>query len=145
MDHVKELRKKGTRSNAFEASRDVCAVLQTMGEVHSVHCGAMLFCKGDPPKGVFLVLKGRVALSAGDDPCRITRIAGKDSLLGLPSTVGNRRYSLSAEAVTETQVCHISPAQFRRSLAADPVLGFAVVRILSEEVSALRRLAVYKL
>ena len=116
-----------------------------MGEIETVPRGTMLFRKGDPLKGVFVVLQGRVALSAGDDPVRITRIAGKGSLLGLPATVRNRRYSLTAEAVTDTEVCLVPPERFREALATNPLLGLAVVAILSEEVAGLRRFVVHKL
>jgi CRP-like cAMP-binding protein len=123
----------------FEAPAKICALLQSAGKRMSVPQRTILFRKGDLPKGVFLVLRGKVALSAGDDRSRLTRIGSKGSLLGLPSTVGNRRYTLTAETLTDAEVCLIQPEQFREMLASNPVLGMAIVNILSNEVSALRR------
>ena len=143
MRPAKAVRTLPKTSKAFEAPVEVCDLLRELGTPESACRGTTLFRKGDPPAGVFLITSGRVALSAGDDPCRITRIAGVRSLLGLPSTVGDRAYTLTAEAVTDVELCHIAPDAFRNALASNPVIGMAIVRILSDEVSALRRFAVY--
>jgi len=89
-------------------------------------------------------LEGRVALSAGEDPTRIVRIAEKGSLLGLPATVSGKRYSLTAEVVAESRLALLTPARFRELLRDNPMLGPTVVQMLAEEVSAVRKLAVYK-
>ena len=126
---------------AFEAPQEVCTLLQTMGTPLSVAAKTVLFRKGEPPKGVFLVLKGKVAVSAGDRRSGLTRIAQKRSLLGLPSTVNNRRYSLTAQTLSDVELCLVEPEAFRTLLRSNPVVGLAIVKILSEEVWALRRLA----
>jgi CRP-like cAMP-binding protein len=133
----------GTAANqlVFEAPSEICALLQSVGKRRSVPQRTILFRKGDLPKGVLLVLGGKVALSAGDDCSQLTRIGGKGSLLGLPSTVGNRRYSLTAESLTDVEVCIVPAKRFQQMLASNPVLGMAIVNILSNEVSALRRFA----
>lgn len=140
MARVKTVHTKTSR--AFAAPPEICAMLQSLGEVQTVPRLTTLFCKGDAPRGVFVVVKGRVALSAGDDTRQITRIAAEHSLLGLPSTVGNRHYSLTARTVTDTQVCVVPAAEFRKSMASNPALGLAIVNILSNEVSALRRIQI---
>ena len=93
---------------------------------------------------MFLVLEGRVALSSGEDPVRITRIAERGSLLGLPATIRNKPYSLTAEAVTDLQLCHIVASRFCQQLAMNASLGLAVLTMLAEEISILRKLAVYE-
>ena len=123
---------------AFEAPRNICSILRQSGTREKFAAKSTLFRSGDAPRGVFLVLRGSVALSAGDDHSSFSRIASKGSLLGLPSTVGDRAYSLTAEALTEVTVCHIQPEEFRGMLSSNPLLGMAVVNILSDEVSALR-------
>jgi CRP-like cAMP-binding protein len=122
----------------FEAPKEICSILRQAGTPEKFGAKRVLFRSGDEPNGVFLVLSGSVVLSAGDGSSAFTRIAGKGSLLGLPSTVSDRAYSLTAEALTEVRVCHIQPEAFRRMLSSNPLLGMAVVNILSEEVSALR-------
>lgn len=128
----------------FMASPELCEALKSIGTILSVSSGEILFRKGDATKGVFLVLSGRVALSAGDDPVRITRIAEKGSILGLPATVRNKPYSLTAETVTECQLCRVTPEPFRELLSQNPAFGMSVIAMLAEEVSVLRKLAVYK-
>jgi len=65
-------------------------------------------------------------------------------LLGLPATIRQRPYSLTAEAVTDCEVCGISSERLRKALLEYPAIGLAIVEILAEEVSVLRTLAVYK-
>lgn len=125
-------------ATAFQAPSEVCSILRPAGTVKAVPTKTNLFQAGDPPQGVFLVLHGSVLVSAGDRHSRFSRIAHEGSLLGLPSTVSDRPYSLTAETLTEVEVCCIEPEKFRGMLASNPRLGIAVVNILSDEVSALR-------
>ncbi len=56
-----------TRSKrAFVAPQEVCTELVRLGSPHEVKAGEIIFCKGQPGNGVFLINSGRVALSAGD-------------------------------------------------------------------------------
>lgn len=129
----------------FEASPVLCAELERIGTRQAFTAGSILFRQGEQSRGVFLVISGRVALSSGEDPTRITRIADTHSILGLPATVRNKPYSLTAEAVADGIVCHVLPARFRELLAGKPSVGAEVVTILAEELIALRRLAVYRM
>jgi CRP-like cAMP-binding protein len=128
----------------FAASPELCFELQRIGERECIPAGSMLFREGDKNRGVFLVLRGRFALSSGEDPTRITRIAEKGSLLGLPATVRRKPYSLTAEATANAEVCVISAKRFREMLSTNTLLGMTVVSMLAEEVSTLRRLVVHK-
>ena len=144
MTEVRTAPRKIASSRAFEASPEICAMLQTVGKALTLPRRTTLFRQGDVPKGVFVILTGKVALSAGDHACRVTRIAAEHSLLGLPSTVGNRRYTLTAQTLTDVEVYVVPPEVFRKSLASNPTLGMAIVKILSDEVSALRKLSAHK-
>lgn len=128
----------------FAVSPQLCLQLERVGDRESMPAGSLLFRKGNKNRGVFLVLSGRFALSSGEDPTRITRIAEKGSLLGLPATVRNRSYSLTAEATTNAEVCVIPAELFRKMLSTNTLLGMTVVSMLAEEVSILRRLAVHQ-
>lgn len=140
--------KKNSKERAirtFAASPLLCFELQRLGRREQVSTGSLLFHKGDKNRGVFLVLSGRFALSSGEDPIRITRIAEKGSLLGLPATVRNKAYSLTAEATADAEVCVISAKAFRKMMSTNTLLGLTVVSMLAEEVSILRRLAVHEI
>lgn len=128
----------------FAASRELCTKLQGLGTRQSVAAGTILFREGDFTRGLFLVLSGRVALSAGDDPNRVTRIAEPGSVLGLPATVRNKTYSLTAEVVADAELCQVSPQQFNELLKSDAGIGCEIVTMLAEEISMLRSLAVYR-
>ena len=132
------------KSKPFECPEHVRNELIKIGRTRSVLAGTVLFRKGQDSEGVFLVLEGRVALSSGEDPVRITRIAEKGSLLGLPATVRDKPYSLTSEAVTDLRVCHVLPGAFREQLATNATLGLTVVNMLADEISILRKLAVYE-
>ncbi|MGE5110090.1 MAG: Crp/Fnr family transcriptional regulator [Acidobacteriaceae bacterium] len=129
----------------FAASPELSFELQRIGDRKRVPAGSLLFRKGNRNRGVFLVLSGRFALSSGEDPTRVTRIAEKGSLLGLPATVRDRAYSLTAEATTNAEVCVIPAKVFREMLSTSTSLGMTVVSMLAEEVSILRRLAVHQI
>ena len=129
---------------AFQAPPAVCEELQRIGKHQAVESGTILFERGEQNRGLFVVTSGRFALSSGDDPVRVTRIAEKGSLLGLPATVRDAPYSLTAEAVTDSDVYVISPAEFRDLLTNNPRVGMAVVSILAEEVFEMRRIFVFR-
>ncbi len=144
MGRVFEPPRKDRSPKPFEVTAQVSKELVEMGAIETASAGTILFRQGQHTKGVFLILSGRVALSSGDDPVRITRVAEKGSLLGMPASIRNIPYSLTAEAVTGVQYCHLSVAKFRKLLATNTALGLSVVNILADEISALRKLAVYK-
>ena len=131
-------------TRAFQAPPEVCEALQRIGKHLAIAPGTILFERGEQNRGLFVVAKGRFALSAGDDPVHVTRIAEKGSLLGLPATVRDAPYSLTAEAVTDCEIYVISPADFRALLTSNPTVGMAVLSILADEVFEMRRIFVFQ-
>jgi CRP-like cAMP-binding protein len=129
---------------AFQAPPEICEKLQRIGKHTTVAPGTILFKRGEQNRGLFVVASGRFALASGDDPVSVTRIAEKGSLLGLPATVRDAPYSLTAEAVTDCDVYVVSPAEFRALLTNNPTVGMAVVSILAEEVFEMRRVFVFQ-
>jgi hypothetical protein len=105
---------------AFQAPPAVCEELQRIGKHQTVESGTTLFERGEQNRGLFVVTSGRFALSSGDDPVRVTRIAEKGSLLGLPATVRDAPYSLTAEAVTDSAVESLA-VQSRSTIAGAPL------------------------
>ncbi len=127
----------------FLGSAELQSVLAAVGRRIEVAVGTVLFERGTPTQGLFLVLKGKFAVWSGEDHARITRVAGAGSLLGLPATVRRKEYSLSAEAVTDAEVCVVSPESLSEIMASNFRIGMEVITMLADEVSALRKLAVY--
>jgi CRP-like cAMP-binding protein len=129
---------------AFHASPEICTELQRIGTHRTVPSGAILFQRGEQNRGLFVVTSGRFALSSGDEPADITRIAETDCILGLPATVRDAPYSLTAQAVTEAEISVISPGKFRELLKNNPTVGMAILAILADEVFEMRRIFVFQ-
>ena len=125
---------------AFQAPAEICAELQRLGKPKAVESGTILFERGEENRGLFVITIGRFALFSGDDPVGVTRIAEKGCLLGLPATVRDAPYSLTAQAVTDAEVCVLSPTDLRALLATNPKVGMAVLSILADEVFEMRRI-----
>ena len=122
----------------FQAPRELRKAVNEIGSPRVVPGDAVLFQQGTPPKGVFLVSSGKVALSLNKRKAKNYWVADAGSLLGLPATVRNTPYSLTAKAIEETKVVFVSRAKLRRLLLSNPKLCFEAVRILGAEVRSIR-------
>jgi CRP-like cAMP-binding protein len=100
-----------------------------------------LFKQGDPPVGVYVVRKGKVALTmqspGGEVVMQIQATPG--SLLGLPGLIGNEPYSLSAVAMSGAEVGFVVRDDFSALIQADPQLSFKVLQVLAAEVRTARQ------
>ncbi len=111
-----------------------------MATVLTIPAGEVLFRRGDSVKGVYLVENGQVQLSVGGGGA--TWFAEAGSMLGLPATVRDTDYSLTAVAVEDTVVAFADKTVVRKLLAEDVLLCFHVVKILSGELQWLRETVV---
>lgn len=124
--------------HAFKVSDDLRTKLTRLGRARVAEVGEVIFRKGESSMGVFLIVTGRVALSTDDAPVRITRIGEAGSVIGVPATINNRPYSLTAEAATKAHLVHVDVSAFKEVLRTDSDLCYSVVSMLSEEIRALR-------
>jgi CRP-like cAMP-binding protein len=102
--------------------------------------GEILFRQGDAPGYAFYVKTGEIALTmhmSGDALWSVR--ARKDSLVGLPGVVANEPYSMSANAVRDSQICKISRDDFHQMLQQNPRLCCRVLQILAGEVHGARK------
>src|SRR5712692_8425012 len=67
--------------------------------------GAVLFVEGQPPRGVFMLCKGRVKLSitSSEGKTIILRLAQPGELLGLNAAVSGNPYQATAEMLEPCQ------------------------------------------
>lgn len=106
----------------------------------SVPADGILFREGAAPNGVFFVRSGSVTLTMRLASRKILRArAEAGSLLGLPSTVSGKPYSMSAKACSEAEVEHLSRDSYRELMQSRPDLSINVVKILANEVRAVRQ------
>lgn len=80
--------------------------------------GAVLFVEGQPPRGVFMLCKGRVKLSitSSEGKTIILRLAQPGELLGLNAAVSGNPYQATAEMLEPSQVNFVKREDFLRLL-----------------------------
>ena len=124
----------GPGSNILNAPPSLKSSLEALGQAEQIPAGGVLFSTGDENLGVFLVRKGKVCLRVEGLP-RLDRVFPAGSLLGLPATFTGSEYSLTAIAVTNSEVMRITRDKFLRLMREQPVLCQQATDMLSREVS----------
>ena len=96
--------------------------------------GEILFAEGQAARGVFVISKGRVKLSASspDGKALITRMADLGEVVGLPGTISGKRYEVTAQAFEPVEVSFIRRKPFRDFVRAHGEVGLRVAEILSD-------------
>jgi CRP/FNR family transcriptional regulator len=96
--------------------------------------GATLFVEGQPPRGVFIVCRGRVKLStsSADGKTLILRISEPGEVLGLPAAVTGKPYELSADVIEPTQANFIAREAFLQFLREHGEAALRVAQQLGE-------------
>jgi CRP/FNR family transcriptional regulator len=100
--------------------------------------GATLFVEGQPARGVFILCAGHVKLStsSADGRTLILRISEPGDLLGLPATISDRPYEVTADVIEPTQANFISRADFLTFLRDFGDVALHVAQELSESYQA---------
>lgn len=105
----------------MKASEDLICAMKVAGSREQFARGSSLFEFEDKNNGVFLVLSGKVCMSVTGVP-KLDRTFSAGSLLGLPATFTGRPYSLTATALTDAQVVHVSRDEFLKVMQEQPQL-----------------------
>jgi CRP/FNR family transcriptional regulator len=113
------------------------AALQRLAAITSASSypkGATLFVEGQSPRGVFILCSGRVKLStsSADGKTLILRISEPGEVLGLPATVTEKPYELTADVIEPTQANFISRQDFLLFLREHGEVGLRVAQQLGE-------------
>jgi CRP/FNR family cyclic AMP-dependent transcriptional regulator len=95
--------------------------------------GAVLFVEGQEPRGVFILCNGRVKMFAASAAGKsiIFRIAEPGELIGLPSTLSNKPYEVTAEALEPMQANFIPREGFLAFLRQHGDVALRVAEMLS--------------
>ena len=113
--------------------------LETIGSRIQKSRGSFLFRRGDEVSGIFLISEGTVRLGLERDPPGFpARHLGSGSVVGLPATLSDGPYSLTAEVLEDSQFVFVSRQRLLDLLRDKPQLCFHVMTILSEELSQTR-------
>jgi len=133
-------------SEGLRADAELKARLQAVASpVHKAK-GSYLFREHQAVAGVYLVRSGQIKLTLKSEHKRIClMLAGPDYVLGLPATLANRAYSLTAQVTEDADFAFVPHRKALALLRDDPQLCFRVVRMLSDEVRHLRNVIAHPL
>lgn len=103
--------------------------------------GSVLFAEGELPRGVFIICSGRVKMttSSADGRTLILRVAEAGEVLGVSSTVANRRYEVSAQTITPCQINSIRQDDFLRFMETFTEVAFHSAQSLADAYQATQR------
>jgi CRP-like cAMP-binding protein len=99
---------------------------------------AVLFSRGEKAFGVFLVLSGRVSLDAGIDKVP-ARSYGAGALVGLPATLTEANYSMTATVTEDAELWFLPPQTLDSLMQNDPDVCQALRTLLSERVLGIQQ------
>jgi CRP/FNR family transcriptional regulator len=101
----------------------------------------VLFTEGSPTAGLYLVCHGLVKLYHSDRFGRdhILEVAGPGAVLGELPLNGDQRLSVSAEAITESQLCFLQRDRLVAFLQKQPMTSVRLIAALSAELALARR------
>lgn len=113
--------------------REALAGLDAISSPATYPKGAVLFVEGQEPRGVFILCNGRAKLfgAAATGKAVIFRIADAGEIIGLPSTLSDKPYEVTAEALEPTQANFIRRDQFLAFLREHGDAALKVAEMLS--------------
>jgi len=113
--------------------------LLSLSTVVSKPKGSLVFRRGEPCSGVFLICKGKIRLTLDDtDAIFPPRILHEGSVVGLPSALGGSAYSLTAEVIENAELACIPVQALSDCLQKNAQLCFEIMTMLGHEVSTTR-------
>ncbi|HMK24169.1 MAG TPA: Crp/Fnr family transcriptional regulator [Terriglobales bacterium] len=123
----------------LQAPAELKTELTAIGTLVQRPAGAFLFRRGDAGKGIFLIAAGAVRLGLEEEPPVFpSRKIKPGAVLGLPATLSDSPYRLSAQAVDDSVFVHLSRENLLGLLRDQHHLCFHVMRILTEELAETR-------
>lgn len=124
---------------ALSAPDTLKTQLKSVGTPVSKQRGAFLFRHSDRVVGAFLITKGTVRLGLEKAPHGLlSRQLGPGSVVGLPATLSDSTYSLTAEVIEDSEFIFIQAAALNELLRQQPQLCFDIMQILAEELTETR-------
>jgi CRP/FNR family transcriptional regulator len=95
----------------------------------------VIFWEEDPVDNIYLIKRGNIKLykTQSNGRSQILKIDGTGGLLGFDSLFGNN-YLVTAETISESVLCQIKAADFRKLLEKSPEINFRLLKALSKEL-----------
>jgi CRP-like cAMP-binding protein len=100
--------------------------------------GAVLFCEGDSPRGVYIIHSGTVDLvfAARNGIVKPLQLAGEGQIVGLSSVVSGRVHDATAIVRVPSELGYIEGRRLMDLLERNPSAWFDVLHFLSQDVSS---------
>jgi CRP-like cAMP-binding protein len=126
--------------SAFLADPELIKALEKRATPIPCDGERVLFRQGDPPIGLYILVKGEatVSMNSDDGGSLMSIRATAGSLLGLPGLIGNQLYSLTAIARPGAQVSFIARTDFNALMQSEVSLLVKVLQVLAAEVRSAR-------
>jgi len=121
-------------------SEDVQARLLAKAKLTTEPKGAVLFRRGEPPIGIFLVRNGAInlRLESQEGETVLDRTVSRGAVVGLPGTVSGDRYSLTAVTLEKSELAYIDRQTVIELMRNDLGVFFEMMHALGEEVVRMR-------
>jgi CRP/FNR family cyclic AMP-dependent transcriptional regulator len=112
--------------------------LQNATLTNSYPAGAILFAEGEPPRGIFIVRRGRVKLSvcARDGRTLILRLAGPGEAMGVASTIAGRDYEVTAETQEFSEISFLRRSDLLQHMRTHGELALWVTQQISHDYNS---------
>jgi CRP-like cAMP-binding protein len=117
--------------------RDALRLVAFASENRALHAGDVLFRKGDPSDGGYVVSGGAIALDARDDGSAADFIAGPGSLIGQAALFTRIQRRATAVVREPSTVIRVTPSLMRRVLQEFPNAAAALQDAMAEELDRL--------
>jgi len=128
------MKKVGAQCSFLSASVQLGDCLPSCGTERRFSSGELLFREDQDNAGVFFLLTGKVLMSVRGLP-NLDRLLSPGSVLGLPSTFTGRPYSLTAQAVAQSDLIHVQQSVFLDLMRERPELCRECTDMLGREVT----------
>lgn len=111
------------------------AQLEAIGSKKASKQGTFLFRRGDTVSGIYLISAGTVRLGLEREaPAFPSRNLACGAVIGLPATLSDSTYSLSAQVVEDAELIFIPRERLIALLRDMPSLCFETMTILTQEL-----------
>jgi CRP-like cAMP-binding protein len=128
------MKKVGAPCSFLSASVELNDCLRAAGTQKRFSAGEVLFREDQDNAGVFYVLTGKILMSVYGLP-KLDRLLSAGSVLGLPSSFTGHAYSLTAQAIAETDVVQVTQTMFLDLMRERPELCRECTDMLGREVT----------
>ena len=109
--------------------------LEVIGSRKESKQGTFLFRRGDAVAGIYLISAGTIRLGLEwEAPAFPARKLACGAVIGLPATLSDSTYSLTAQVIEDAQLVFVPRERLIQLLRDKPSLCFETMNILTEEL-----------